>query len=55
MTYQETLADCNTLKELYYTFCFLRDIGYNIERADFKQAYKNRFEELRDESRTNRC
>ena len=49
MTYQETLADCKTMKELYYTFCLLRDMGYKVDKADFKQAYKNRFEELKHE------
>lgn len=54
MTYRETLADCKTMKELYYTFVFLRDMGYKVDKADFKQAYKNRFEELRDENRIGR-
>lgn len=49
MTYQETLADCKTMKELYYTFVFLRDMGHKVDKADFKQAYKNRFEELKNE------
>lgn len=49
MTYRETLADCNTLKELYYTFCLLRDMGYKVDKADFTQAYKNKFEELKHE------
>lgn len=55
MTYQETLADCKTMKDLYYTFCFLRDMGYKVDRADFTQAYKNKFEELKNESRIDRC
>lgn len=48
-TWRERLDNCNTLKELYYTFCFLRDMGYKVDRADFTQAYKNKFEELKHE------
>lgn len=52
MTYQGIFAKCNTLKELYDKFCELRDRGYKVDRVDFKQAYKNRFEELKNEQRT---
>ena len=51
-TWRERLNNCNTLKDLYYTFCFLRDMGYKVDRADFIQAYKNKFEELRNDKRT---
>lgn len=48
-TWRERLDNCNTLKDLYYTFCFLRDMGYKVDMADFTQAYKNKFEELKNE------
>lgn len=48
-TWRERLDSCVSLKDLYYTFCFLRDMGYKVDKADFKQAYKNRFEELKHE------
>lgn len=54
-TWRERLNNCNTLKDLYYTFCFLRDMGYKVDKADFTQAYKNKFEELKNESRIDRC
>ena len=48
-TWRERLNSCVSLKDLYYTFCLLRDMGYKVDKADFKQAYKNRFEELKNE------
>lgn len=48
-TWRERLDNCNTLKDLYYTFCLLRDMGYKVDKADFTQAYKNKFEELKHE------
>lgn len=48
-TWRERLDSCVSLKDLYYTFCLLRDMGYKVDKADFTQAYKNKFEELKHE------
>lgn len=49
-TWRERLDSCVSLKDLYYTFCLLRDMGYKVDKADFTQAYKNKFEELKNEN-----